>query len=278
MTKLLSTTNHDRDVVDLTYVYPVVSRRAGGVSLGINLNPNNACNWACVYCQVPNLSRGVPPAADLDQLEQELDEFLQKLIDGDYMIEHVPEECRALKDLAISGNGEPTTCPNFAEVVALIVRLKDKYKLDIPLRLITNGSSVHKDHVQAGLQLMAKNKGEVWFKVDTLGEAETLALNGVKLSPAWQLVQLEKASLACPTWLQTCVLTEQSESVSFMANYLAWLQQALDKGLKIHGVLLYGLARPSLQAGGDSLRSPEQAWMMNFAQKIESLGLDAKVS
>jgi len=162
--------------------------------------------------------------------------------------------------------------------VALIVRLKDKYKLDVPLRLITNGSSVHKGPVQDGLKLMSKHQGEVWFKVDTLGESETLALNGVKLSPAWQLAQLEKVSLVCPTWLQTCVLTEQSESAGFMGNYLAWLQQALAKGLKIHGVLLYGLARPSLQAGGDSLRSPEQTWMMNFAQKIESLGLDVKVS
>ena len=49
---------HDRDVAGLTYVYPVVSRRAGGVSVGINLSPNNACNWRCVYCQVPNLQRG----------------------------------------------------------------------------------------------------------------------------------------------------------------------------------------------------------------------------
>ncbi|MBS0311602.1 MAG: radical SAM protein, partial [Proteobacteria bacterium] len=54
----LTSTNHDRDSAGMTYVYPVVSRRAGGVSVGINLNPNNACNWACVYCQVPNLTRG----------------------------------------------------------------------------------------------------------------------------------------------------------------------------------------------------------------------------
>lgn len=278
MTEMLSTHNHDRDVAHLTYVYPVVSRRAGGVSLGINLNPNNACNWACVYCQVPNLRRGVPPAADLALLEQELDGFLQQLIYGSYMREHVPAQCRELKDLAISGNGEPTTCPNFAEAVAVIVRLKDKYALPIPLRLITNGSSVHKDHVQDGLKCMAKHQGEVWLKVDTIGEGQTLALNGVKVSPAWQLAQLAKASLACPTWLQTCVLTEQSERKDFMVDYLAWLQQALAKGLNIHGVLLYGLARPSLQVGGASLRSPNQHWMQDFAQKIESLGLDVKVS
>ena len=68
----LSVVNHDRDAAGLTYVYPVVSRRAGGVSVGINLNPNNACNWRCVYCQVPHLVRGAAPPIDEDQLEAEL--------------------------------------------------------------------------------------------------------------------------------------------------------------------------------------------------------------
>ena len=57
----LTVTDHSRDSAGMTYVYPVVSRRAGGVSVGINLNPNNACNWACVYCQVPDLARGTAP-------------------------------------------------------------------------------------------------------------------------------------------------------------------------------------------------------------------------
>ena len=54
----LGTDDHSRDAAGLKYVYPVVSRRAEGVSVGINLNPNNACNWRCVYCQVPDLVLG----------------------------------------------------------------------------------------------------------------------------------------------------------------------------------------------------------------------------
>ncbi len=63
--KALSTTDHSRDGAGLSYVYPVVSRRAGGVSVGINLNTNNACNWRCIYCQVPDLVRGAAPPVDL---------------------------------------------------------------------------------------------------------------------------------------------------------------------------------------------------------------------
>ena len=73
---LLKTEDHSRDSAGMRYVHPVISRRAGGVSVGINLNPNNACNWRCIYCQVPDLTRGGPPPIDLSLLERELNEFL----------------------------------------------------------------------------------------------------------------------------------------------------------------------------------------------------------
>lgn len=275
---MLSVENHNRDVVGLTYIYPVVSRRAGGVSLGINLNPNNKCNWQCIYCQVPDLQRGVAPVIDLKLLEDELDGFLHELLFGSYMQEHVPEVCRTLCDLAISGNGEPTTCPNFDQVVDLIVRLMEKYELTIPLRLITNGSSVHKQHVLSALHLMEKKHGEVWFKVDAIGESMTKRMNGVSLSADWQMKQLQLTAEACPTWLQTCVLKQQEENETFADEYLSWLKSVLHRGIKIKGVLLYGLARPSLQEGGELLASADDMWIENFAQKIESYGIMVKVS
>lgn len=62
----LTVSDHNRDISGMKYIYPVVSRRAGGISIGINLNINNACNWRCMYCQVPDLVRGTPPPIELD--------------------------------------------------------------------------------------------------------------------------------------------------------------------------------------------------------------------
>ena len=81
----LTVRDHDRDAAQMTYVYPVVSRRAGGVSVGINLNPNNACNWRCIYCQVPDLQRGAAPEIDLKLLDAELMALLTDILHGDFM-------------------------------------------------------------------------------------------------------------------------------------------------------------------------------------------------
>ena len=79
----LTTTDHDRGNAGLKYVYGVLSRRSGGLSIGINLNPNRACNWRCIYCQVPGLVRGVAPPIDLGLLEEELGGFLDEIVRGD---------------------------------------------------------------------------------------------------------------------------------------------------------------------------------------------------
>jgi len=126
----------------MTYVYPVVSRRAGGVSVGINLNPNNACNWRCIYCQVPDLKRGGGPGHRFKQLEAELTALLNDIVHGDFMQTRVPEGARRLNDIALSGNGEPTSAKEFPDVIQLIGRVLKRFGLvgKVKLVLITNAA------------------------------------------------------------------------------------------------------------------------------------------
>ena len=141
---MLNINNHSRDSAGMTYVYPVLSRRAGGVSVGINLNVNNACNWACVYCQVPDLSRGGPPPVDLDLLEAELGRFLKATTMEDELLRIAPPDSRRLADVAFSGNGEPTSAPEFAEAVDRVGRLLREFGLleGVKIRLIAERGSV----------------------------------------------------------------------------------------------------------------------------------------
>ena len=121
---MLSINDHRRDSAGMRYIYPVVSRRAGGVSIGINLNVNNACNWACIYCQVPELKRGGPAKVDLHQLESELHDFLQEAIAGNFLKNNAPDGFQQLVDIAFSGNGEPTSAREFPEARKPAYRLR----------------------------------------------------------------------------------------------------------------------------------------------------------
>ncbi len=281
--KTLTTRNHDRDNAGMTYVYPVVSRRAGGVSVGINLNPNNACNWRCIYCQVPNLSRGGPPPVNFALLEAELRHMLADIVRGDFMARQVPAGMRRLNDIALSGNGEPTSAEEFAEVITLIDRVLAEFKLlgQIKLVLITNGSLVHKTYVQEGLQRLRPLNGEVWFKLDRATREGIRQINNAELEPERVYSNLKIAAQLCPTWLQTCLfaLDDAAPSQAELDAYLNLLVRAGAEDLPLRGVLLYGLARPSLQPEATRLSVLPEAWLTDFARQIQDRsGLPVKLS
>jgi len=280
--KLLKTTDHSRDSAGFTYVYPVISRRAGGVSIGINLNPNNACNWRCVYCQVPELKRGSAPRIDLNRLETELRSFLHQLTAGDYLQQYVPLEMRKIHDIALSGNGEPTSAKEFDQVIELIGRVKKDFALpsDLKIVLITNGSLIHRPAVQAGLKRMGELNGEVWFKFDRASTKERQRINNTSISLRKIRDHLAIATSLCPTWLQTCIfqLDNEPPSAEEVSSYLGFLQQLSGDQIRIEGVLLYGIERPSLQPEAERLSKIDDAWLSNFGEQIKRIGYAVRIS
>lgn len=278
----LSGTDHSRDSAGLRYVYPVVSRRAGGVSVGINLNPNNACNWRCIYCQVPDLKRGAAPRINLELLRAELAGFLEEVLRGRFLRERVPTGARRLNDIALSGNGEPTTSRQFAEVVNLIgeVRVSAGVPGTVKTVLITNGSMLGRDTVRAGIAAMAMLNGEVWFKVDRATPQGMLRVNGARGSPEHVFARLCQAAALCPTWIQTCAFRLDGDPPSRAERdaYLAFLRRCATMSVPVRGVLLYGLARPSLQPEAPRLAPVSRAWLDGLAREIECLGFRARVT
>jgi len=279
----LKVTEHDRDVAGLRYVYPVISRRARGVSIGINLNINNACNWRCIYCQVPDLKLGTAPPVDLVLLEKELRGFLKELLHGDFMLTHVPEEARRINDIALSGNGEPTSAAEFFQVIELIGKLKNELSLpaQIKLVLITNGSLIQRENVQQGLRLMAGLQGEVWFKLDRASEKGLALINDTKISLDKVRENLTAAISCCPnTWLQTCwfALDGAAPSQKDEDDYLQFLNELFIKKIRVKGVLLYGIARVSMQPEASRLQQLSTEQMEHFANRIRNLGVIVNIS
>jgi len=279
---LLTTANHDRDAAGLRYLYPVLSRRAGGLSIGINLNPNNACNWRCLYCQVPGLTRGSAPPIDLELLAAELTQMLIDVLQGDFLARRLPEGQRVLRDIAISGNGEPTSCHEFAEVIELIGRAMQRFDLigRIKLRLISNGSLLHRPEVVRGLTHLAELNGELWIKVDAASEAEIERINGVKLSPAQIEVQVRRAAHIAPTWIQSCFFASDGAEPN-PAAVEAWLEllaRLCTDNVPLCGVQLYSIARQPMQPQGHRLEPLSAEWFQQLRRRVSALGLPVQLS
>ena len=275
--KILTISDHSRASAGMTYVYPVVSRRAGGVSVGINLNPNNACNWRCIYCQVPGLTRGGPPPIDLDQLQQELDRLLAWIVHGDFMQTQVPSEARRLMDIAFSGNGEPTSAKEFPAAVAIAAEAIQRHRLEgVALRLITNGSLVERPGVAQGLVALAAAGGEVWFKVDAVTAVGLQRINSTRTTPQAVLRRLAHCAALCPTWVQSCFFA-LDDQVPAAAEIDAYVQALATLAGKLRGVHLYGIARTSCQPEARRLTPLPAAWFDQLADALARVGIAATV-
>ncbi|MGZ5607576.1 MAG: radical SAM protein [Methylobacter sp.] len=279
----LTTTNHSRDIAGLKYVYPVLSRRAGGLSIGINFNTNNACNWRCIYCQVPDLKIGAAPDLDFQLLEDELRFFLDEVLNGDfYQRFQVDEDKRVIKDIAISGNGEPTSLKDFDKAVALIGKVATEARV-LPRSnfvLITNGSLVHRPSVQSGLKKLNEYGGEVWFKVDSATEEGRALMNNTGQSYQASLDNLLLCVSLCPTKLQTCLLDYDKRGLPTKEQnaFLDMLRNIKAKGCVLKGVMLYTIARPSLQPESGKLAKLPVETLNAFADEIRLLGFNVLVS
>ena len=281
---MLSTTNHSRERAGFKYIYPVISRRSGGLSIGINLNTNNACNWRCIYCQVPNLTRGSAPPVNLEKLRDELHKFINNVLTGDfYEIEKIPEKLRKIQDIAISGNGEPTTADEFGQIIKIIESVLDDIGLlnEIKCVLITNGSLVNRDYVKEGLERLGAINGEVWFKIDSAtpeGIEEINQVSGAELSA---INRLNISANYCPTYIQTCVFSFDGKLPSNKEKtaYVNLLKEVKTRNIPIKGVLLYGVERPSLlpEAANKIMKLPE-SWLIDFAEQIKQTGFFVRIS
>jgi len=164
-------TLHERSFDANRFVYPVLSRRSAGLSIGVNLNPDKVCNFDCIYCQVDRTRQSETRFVEIDALLAELGEMLDLVASGAiYATEKfrgTPPHLRRLNDIAFSGDGEPTTYKNFDEIIAACANLKRSRGLDdVKMVLITNASMFHRPHVERGLEILDANNGEIWAKLE----------------------------------------------------------------------------------------------------------------
>jgi len=164
-------THHERSFHTNRFVYPVLSRRSGGISIGVNLNPDKVCNFDCIYCQVDRTQQSETRFVGMDQLLAELEEMLLLVSSGKLFespeFASTPPALQRMNDIAFSGDGEPTTYKNFDEIIERCAEIKERLGLNAAkMVLITNASMFHREHVKRGLAILDRHHGEIWAKLE----------------------------------------------------------------------------------------------------------------
>lgn len=247
--------SHPRNFEQNRYVYPVVSRRAGGVSLGVNLNLDKVCNFNCVYCQVDRSEPAEREFVEIERLTAELDAAVELVTTGRLYeqprFRGTPLALRRLNDIALSGDGEPTTYRNFNDVISVCAEVRRRHKLDdVKLVLITNASMFHREPVRRGLATLDAANGEIWAKLDAGTEAYYKLVARSPIPFARILENLRDAARVRPIVIQSLFMRIRGEPPlpAEQDAYCNRLAEIVAAGGRIKLVQVHTIARPPAEA------------------------------
>jgi len=272
---------HSRRWEQNRYVYPVISRRSKGLSVGINLNTDRICNFDCVYCCVDR-SNGVgsPEKIDLVILERELAVMLEIVSSGEIWqtppFDQTPAMLRRFADIAFSGDGEPTSSPVFAQACELVARLRAQFKVEqARIVVITNATLLNRPGVRDALKFLDNHNGEVWAKLDAGNERVYQQM--VRSSIPFQRVLEGILSLSRerPTVIQSMFLNYHGEAPSEadIDDYIGRLADLHSAGAQIRLVQAYTIARPVFQT---HIAPTSNAVLDAITARIHAIGLPAE--
>lgn len=248
-------TQHSRHWRENRYVYPVVSRRSKGLSIGVNLNPDKVCNFDCLYCCVDRTQMPGRVEVDLDALEGELARLLDLSQTGaiwsEPPLDQAPAHLRRLNDLAFSGDGEPTAFLGFEEACRRAARLLAERGLsDVKIVVITNATLFHQPRVAAALEYLDGVNGEIWAKLDAGTEPYYKLVERTSIPFPRVLDNLMLAGRKRPIVIQSLFMHVNGEPppAAEIAAYVARLRDLRDGGCRIKLVQVYTIARETAEA------------------------------
>ncbi|MGA2501293.1 MAG: radical SAM protein [Tepidisphaeraceae bacterium] len=249
-TRLNLFTNHSRSWQGGQYVYPVISRRSKGLSVGVNLNPDKVCNFDCIYCCVDRSKPPTTTEVDMRRLRAELDHALIFCATGEIFhrppFDQTPPDLRHINDVAFSGDGEPTSFPQFPDACRLAADLLARHALrHTKIVVITNATLLHRPAVTAALEFLDTHNGEIWAKLDAGTEAYYRLVDRTSIPLRRVLDNIAAAGIRRPIVIQSLFMRihDQPPPDDEIAAYLERLRTLTANGCRIKLVQVYTTAR-----------------------------------
>jgi wyosine [tRNA(Phe)-imidazoG37] synthetase (radical SAM superfamily) len=270
-----------RDFLGHRFVYVVISSRARGLSAGVNLNPNRECNFNCMYCEVDRYSPPNNFALDLDVMSVELQNTVDLVTSNRLRFRpayaNLSDELLRLRHLALSGDGEPTLCPQFGQAVETVVHVRATSSLGFfKIVLITNASNLDAAEVQDGLRLLTR-RDEIWVKLDAGTQAYMERVNNANVCIEKILSNILLVARQRPVIIQSLfpALDGHGPSDEEIARYAQRLLTLKQAGAQIALVQIYSAARPTPSSTCGHLPLPRLSQIARAVRGVT--GLNAEV-
>ena len=207
---------------------PILSRRLGR-SLGINLLPtgHKVCSFNCIYCQYGPAKPVLP-----DRIEAVFPPTYEVL----WQVERALKKPRTINYLTFSGNGEPTMHPDFKNIARGVRSLRDKFRPEAQLAILSNSSGVTQPEVLTALTLM----DAPMMKLDAGDERTFYAINRpAQPEDFWNVVNgLKKI----PNLMIQSMLVDGEISNIHGPSFSAWVELMVN--LQPHQIHIYSIERP----------------------------------
>ncbi len=258
--------DHRRQWRDCLYVYPVISRRAMGLSIGVNLNPEKRCTFSCVYCQINRRIQRNLHHVDIEAVRRELAEAVQAVTSGDIWREDrfaaTPEAFRRINDIALSGDGEPTCMTNFDQAVQAAADVRSQFGCEqLKIVVITNATQFGQPQFLRALPRLDENNGEIWAKLDAGTDEYFQKVN--RPAPAITLDQIvagiADVARGRPVVIQTLMLRLDGKlpTPEEIDAYCRRLRNIVDTGGRLKLIQLHTIARSPQEAFAATLSKDE---------------------
>jgi wyosine [tRNA(Phe)-imidazoG37] synthetase (radical SAM superfamily) len=189
-----------------------------------------------------------------------------------------PAQLRRLNDLAFSGDGEPTTCPEFGEVVEIAAEIRRLPGMnDVKLVLITNATQFHRPAVRAGLDVLAANNGEVWAKLDAGSEEYYHRIERTTIPLQRVLDNILAEARARPLVIQSMFLRldGQPPGATEQEAYCKRLNEIVSAGGRIKLVQIYTVARVPAESSVTALAAREVDALVELVRDRTGLAAEA---
>lgn len=270
-----------RESLGNRFVYAVVSPRAHGLSVGVNMNPDQRCNFNCEYCEVTRATPAPDLALDVDVMAEELEQTLALAHSGGLgklpLYQNTPPELLELQQVALSGDGEPTLCPNFLDAVRAVIHVRARNRFPFfKIVLITNATGLDLPEVQAGLKLFT-SQDEVWAKLDAGTQQYMDAVNHADCPLEKILANILLVARQRPVIIQSLfpLLNNQEASAEEFHQYAQRLSALAEAGARIPLVQIYSATRPTVRSTCRHLPLKALARIAQYVR--ETTGLKAEV-